>query len=172
MLVVSTQTETDRTPVWDEEGNPVFDEDGEMKFEETDKYHNTWMLVRSDTIVFGSRMGYNGTNGAFVGVSVGQSSGGENTIRSVVELTAVRNVAPTDFFERNGLHYVTAGGKTYQVSDQVECYRKITDDRFSEDNWLQQSTGEARLEACKAFSDHLTLYIDPVGGQVRIIAVK
>lgn len=172
MLIASTQTETDRTPIWDEDGNPVFDEDGEMKYEETDKHHRTWMLVRSDTIVFSARTGYAGSSGSFVGVSVGQNGSGEKTIRDVVELTAVRNVSPTDFFERDGLHYVTVGSKTYRVSEEVECYRKITDDRFSEDNWLRQSTGEARLEACKAYSDELTLYIDPVGEQVRIIAVK
>ena len=172
MIVADVHTETDRTPIWDADGNPVFDENGDMKFDETDKSSKTWMLVRSDTITFSALAGYAGANGAFVGVSVGQNSRGEYTIRDVVELTSVKKVVPTDFFERDGLHYVTAGGKTYQVSNEVECYRQVTNNRFSKDNWLRQSTGEARLEACKAYSDEMTLYIDPVGEQVRIIEVK
>ncbi len=55
------------------------------------------------------------------------------------------------------------------MSDDVECYRSISSNRFSQDNWFAQDTGAERLNACKAFSNDLTIYIDPIGEQVRIV---
>jgi len=109
--------------------------------------------------------GYNGKNGAFVGVALGTNG----TICAVTELTAVNHAAPSDFFESQGVNYVAVNGRTYRVSDNVECYRKVDDERSSEENWFQQSSGAQRLTACKAYSGDLTLYVDSISGQVRII---
>ena len=67
------------------------------------------------------------------------------------------------------MNYVTAGGRTYRVSDAVECYRRVDDDRTGEENWFKQSSGAQRLTACKAYSNDLTLYVDSISGQVRIV---
>ena len=137
---------------------------------EVDKTTQTWKLVRgTGTLNFSAQSGYAGKSGQFVGVSIGRNSKGEPTIRSVKELTAIKNVKPTDFFESGGLNYVSVGTKTYLVSDQVECYRSVSSNRYSQDNWFSQATGQERLDACKAYSQNLTLYVDPVGQQVRII---
>ncbi|MCF2661620.1 S-layer homology domain-containing protein [Pseudoflavonifractor phocaeensis] len=109
--------------------------------------------------------GYSGKSGSFTGVALGAN----NTFRGITELTAVANVKPADFFESQGVNYVTAGGRTYRVSDAVECYRRVDDDRTSEENWFKQSSGAQRLTACKAYSNDLTLYVDPISGQVRIV---
>ena len=45
----------------------------------------------------------------------------------------------------------------------------MAEEKGSPDNWFTQSTGQERLDACKAFSKDLTLYVDPVGQQVRVI---
>ena len=66
-------------------------------------------------------------------------------------------MAPADFFVSQGATYVTAGGRTYRVADDVECYKKTTK------SWFEQETGEARLSACKAYSKDLTIYVDPIG---------
>ena len=82
----------------------------------------------------------------------------------------MKNVAPSDFFVSQGVQYVNAGGRTYRVADDVECYRNIGSNRFSKENWFAQKTGEERLNACKAFSSDLTVYVDPVGEKVRVVA--
>lgn len=105
---------------------------------------------------------------AFVGAVKEQVNLSEEMemIISVVELKAIQNVAPTAFFEEDGNQFVTVGGRTYSVSDRVECYKSDTDSWFSEDS------GEARLAACKAFSSNLTIYIDPIGEKVRVVEAK
>lgn len=128
----------------------------------------TWKLLGSHTVKFASQAGYSGTNGDFVGVAIGIGK----TIRAVINLTAVTNVSPSDFFQSQGINYVTAGGKTYRVADDVECCRNSASNKFSEDNWFKQTTGQARLTACKAYSSDLTIYIDPIGQQVRIVAAS
>jgi hypothetical protein len=143
------------------------DEDGE------DSKDVSWKLTRgSNTVTFGQQYTYNGKSGDLVGVVVGVDSSGAASIRSVTALTAVKNVSPAQFFESQGLTYVSVSGKTYQVADGVECYRSLSSSRYSADNWFQQSTGAERLAACKAFSDNLTLYVDPVGNKVRIIVAN
>lgn len=131
-----------------------------------------WRLLRSEPVSFSPQSGYGGKNGTFAGVSVGRNSLGEPTIRSSMELTAVKNVTPADFFQSQGQNYVTAGGKTYLVSDEVECYRKVGSTQYSEDNWFHQSTGQERLDAVKAYSKDLTIYVDPIGQRVRVIAAN
>ena len=106
-----------------------------------------------------------------VGVAVGtRTVNGENvnTIKSIVQLTKAE-VSSGDFFESQGVTYVNAGGRTYRVADDVECYRRLVNDRYDGANWFDQETGAERLSACRAFSDDLTIYVDPIGEQVRIV---
>ena len=140
------------------------------------KENTVWELRRGKgterqnaTVTFSEQTGYGGRNGDFVGIAVGKNRVGSNTIKSVIQLRKAENVAPSDFFESQGVTYVNAGGRTYRVSDDVECYRSISSNRFSQDNWFAQDTGAERLNACKAFSNDLTIYIDPIGEQVRIV---
>ena len=106
-----------------------------------------------------------------VGVAVGtRPVNGENvnTIKSIVQLTKAE-VSSGDFFESQGVTYVNAGGRTYRVADDVECYRRISNNRYDQANWFTQETGAQRLSACRAFSSDLTIYVDPIGEQVRIV---
>ncbi len=102
--------------------------------------------------------------GDFAGVARGTGdSEGMGKAAAVTTLTRIENVSPRDFFQNGGIDYVNAGGKTYQISAEVECYRPDSKD------WFTQETGAARLSAVKAFSSNLTIYVDPVGSKVRII---
>ncbi|MEA4932849.1 MAG: S-layer homology domain-containing protein, partial [Lawsonibacter sp.] len=157
MIAADIKTVYIDTGTVDKNGEPIYRE----------KKTDIWKLVRSNTITFATS-GYSGTNGEFIGVAVGTGT----VIRSVINLTEVKNVSPSDFFQSQGINYVTVGGKTYQVSDSVECYRNISSNKFSEDNWFKQTTGQARLTACKAYSSDLTIYVDPIGEQVRIVAAN
>lgn len=128
-----------------------------------------WSLERgSGRTDFTSLSGYSGKNNSFAGVVSGQGLDGSSTvIRASVELTKVTGASPSDFFESQGIGYVTVGGRTYQVANDVECCYRAGEDRGY--SWLTQSSGEDRVNACKALSDRLTLYVDPVGSRVRII---
>ena len=156
----------------DSKGQYIFNEDGSPKYKMQTKESGSWSLYRggSSNITFASQSGYAGKSGSFVGVVAGKNRDGDDMIRSVIELTQVKNVAPSDFFVSQGVQYVNAGGRTYRVADDVECYRNIGSNRFSEENWFTQKTGEDRLNACKAFSSDLTVYVDPVGEKVRVVA--
>ena len=85
---------------------------------------------------------------------------------SVIELTELKKVSPTDFFENQGTFYLRSGSKTYQVSDKVECYKAATK------SWFTGDSGADRLAACKAFSNDLTVYLDPIGEKVRIVVAN
>jgi hypothetical protein len=135
----------------------------------------TWSLVRGskDTLQFSSNIGYSGRNGTIVGVITGVGIDGSSILIKTIEtLTAIQNVTPSDFFENDGVTYVHANGRTYRVANDVECYRNLVADRSSTENWFSQDTGTARLNACKAFSDNLTIYVDPIGEKVRIVAAN
>ena len=41
--------------------------------------------------------------------------------------------------------------------------------RYTQDDWFQQDTGTERLNACRVSHQNMTIYIDPVGQQVRIV---
>lgn len=99
----------------------------------------------------------------FAGVTLG-ANGKVNSLVSMTEVAGT--VSPSDFFERQGVTYVTVDGKVYTVSDEVVCYKAEAK------TWFSQDTGSARLAACKAFSNELTLYCDPFVGQVRIVVAK
>lgn len=83
----------------------------------------------------------------------------------VVTLTEIGGVRRSDFFRRNGVWYVTAGGTTYEVAEAVEGYIKATG------VWFTQAA-DKRLEAIRAFSDDMTVCVDPIGQKVRIIVAN
>lgn len=131
----------------------------------------TWTLVNRNPITFvtGSEFSSSGKAGDVVGVLVGTGTeSNRNIIRGTQKLTKINNVKPSDFFEKNGTNYVTVSGKTYTVSDDVECCKKANQDYTSQD-FFQQDSGTDRLNACKASFSSMTIYIDPVGQQVRIV---
>lgn len=98
-------------------------------------------------------------NGSFGGVVQGQN----DKAISVIALTEIKKVSPSDFSESGGRQYVKAGGKTYLISNDVECYLDATD------SWLSNSTGAERLSSCKAFGSSFTIHVDSIGNKVRII---
>ena len=119
----------------------------------------SWSLENRTTTKFNEHAGYAGKSGDFIGAVAGKN----NMIISVVQLKELKQVSPASFFEREGQYYVTVQGQTYPVAANVECYKDATE------SWFDQENGVDRLNACMAFSDNLTLYVDPVGKKVRII---
>lgn len=136
----------------------------------SDQY--TWDLYNRDgrAIDFVPSVSYSGKNGDMVGVVPGKPlSGGEgNTLAALIRLTEVKNVKGSDFFESEGVPHVNAGGRAYRIADGVECFRSVSDRLTDEANWLAGTQSE-RLSAIKAYSDSFTVYVDPVGNQVRVI---
>lgn len=104
-------------------------------------------------------VGFIGKSGTYVGIALDQ----DNKLRGRVDLTAVKQVSRSDFFTSQGSDYVNVKGMVYPVADDVQA--------FNNDNktWF---TGEDVLSAVRAYSNDLTLYVDPVGGKVRIIAAN
>ena len=134
----------------------------------SEKY--VWHL-RSGTqeITFSSATTYKGRSGDMVGVVAGTDRAGNATISSVVQLTEIHSVKSGDFFESQGVSYVNIHGRTYRISDDVECYYNRTGNRVSKDNWLAGGTGASRLTSIRTYSDTFSIYVDPVGQQVRVI---
>ena len=160
MMVATTTTQ--QVPV-DSEGD---DESGQTYEEKTSE---TWSLVGRSRIKFAPQYSYNGKSGDFVGVAVGQNRENKPIIKAVIQLQEIKGITPGDFFESQGATYVNANGRTYRVADEVECYRPISSNRLDTANWFSQETGAERLTACRAYSSDLTIYVDPVGEQVRIV---
>lgn len=169
IMVSKTNITEEEVLVVDKNGNPVVDENGNWKYTTKKTDHKTWTLVSRQSTQFSTETDYSGKNGDFVGVSVGQNLSGGTMIRDVKELTEIRNVTPKDFFEKDGSYYVTISGKTYAVSENVECCKKVGGSRYTQDDWFQQDTGAERLNACRVSHQNMTIYIDPVGQQVRIV---
>ena len=48
----------------------------------------------------------------------------------------------------------------------MECCKAATK------SWFTEDSGSARLAACKAFSNDLTVYLDPIGEKVRIVVAN
>ena len=135
----------------------TFDPTGNVTgYEEDTK--TTWSLVNRTKFDFNELAGYIGPHKGFAGI-VADS---KKLIISTLDL-AEYQVTPADFFEQNGRYYVNAKGRTYQVADQVECYKTAVD------SWFSEETGVERLRACIAFSSDLTVYVDPIGNKVRIV---
>ena len=97
------------------------------------------------------------------GVPGGIAVDGDGKLRSRVTLEAVEGVSRSDFFVSNGASYVNAGGKVYQVSNKVVCYNTTTKVWF---------TGDDPLYQIRAYSDDLTIYVDPYGEKVRVITTQ
>lgn len=123
----------------------------------------------SQEIMFSSATTYKGRSGDMVGVVAGTDRAGNATISSVVQLTEIHSVKSGDFFESQGVSYVNIHGRTYRISDDVECYYNRTGNRVSKDNWLAGGTGASRLTSIRTYSDTFSIYVDPVGQQVRVI---
>ena len=165
-MMVSVTT-TEPVPVESNDKDKDEEDDAPTQYEE--QTTTSWKLVNSDDFPFAAQVGYAGRNGDFVGIALGNSrESGKYTIKSIVQLTKAE-VSSGDFFESQGVTYVNAGGRTYRVTDDVECYRRLVNDRYDGANWFDQETGAERLSACRAFSNDLTIYVDPIGEQVRIV---
>lgn len=136
-----------------------------------------WKLFRHSgaEIQFTSTVGYSGNSGDMVGVVVGtpkgNAGGNEKTLAALIRLTEVKNVKASDFFESDGVPHVTAGGRTYRIADGVECFRSVSRNLADPANWIGGTKSE-RLSAIKAYGDSFTVYVDPVGNQVRVIKAK
>ena len=143
--------------------------DEETKEELPTRTTITWDLVRgSSNIDFASTVGYSGKNGDFVGVITGTSRGDQSgaTLLSVIQLTQIKGVTPSNFFKSQDGDYVTVDGRTYRVASDVECFHASGNSRPGEKDWLSVDN---RLEAIKGYSEDFTIYVDPIGLQVRII---
>jgi hypothetical protein len=157
----------------DSSGDVLFGEDGTPVF----KLRPEVWVVRGgqsdDIIKFSEQIAYSGSFNTMVGVVTGLSSDGTSaTAKAIIQLTEIKNVKPSDFFDNQGVTYVNANGRSYRVADDVLCYRNTDADRTSVSNWFSQTTGTERLNACKAFSENLTIYVDPIGEKVRIVAAN
>ena len=135
----------------------------------------TWTLERGDgdPIAFVDSVGYSGKSGDMVGVITGNPRGdagsNEKPLAAIIKLTEVKNVKSSDFFTSQDGQYVTTGGQTYRVASDVECCHSDGGSRPTSVSWLTGETGADRLNAIRAYSDDLTIYVDPVGRQVRVI---
>ena len=106
-------------------------------------------------------------DGMFGGMALGKTiQDGSDLVASILELKEIKKVSPADFFQRNGMTYVNAGGRTYEVSDAVQCYKGATG------SWFPVKDVENALAACRAFSNDLTVHIDPIGEKVRIVVAN
>lgn len=132
-----------------------------------------WRLMNSGSFGFADSVGYSGRSGDMVGVVSGKplNGGNESTLAAIIRLTGVKNVKASDFFESQGVPHVTAGGRTYRIADEVECFRGVGGNLRDDANWIKGTQSE-RLSAIKTYSDSFTIYVDPVGQQVRVISVK
>lgn len=101
-------------------------------------------------------------NGQFAGLAMGS----DGKVKSIVSLEKLEKVSPSDFVTRNGSTYLDRNGVSYLVSDDVVCYKQVNK------LWFTQETGSARLAACRAFSDTLTVYCDPFVNEVRIVVAE
>lgn len=101
-------------------------------------------------------------DGDFGGVVAGQREiGGVKVAAGLAQLTALSGVKRSDFFEKDGMWYVTVKGTVYPVAEQVEtCIR-------SSGIWFDRNKDP--LSAVRAYSNDMTVYIDSVGKKVRII---
>ena len=161
-----------RPQLTDEHGNLLYDENGNPVYGEAEE-SIVWHLSRgvSGDITFAENAGYSGSVGDIVGLVTYQSRDGKNLIRTVLELTE-RNVTARDFFQSGGSWYVSAAGRNYKVSDEVECYGGMGSGRADPGSWFTQADTGDRLNAMRAFADELTVYIDPVGERVRVITAR
>ena len=139
---------------------------------EKDRY--VWHLRNGTrgTIQFSKATSYRGESGDMVGMITGTDHNGDYTIREVIALQRIQRVKASDFFDSQGDPYVRVGTFTYRVADNVECYYNRTDNKVAEANWLTGGSGRDRFNSIIAYSENFTIYVDPVGQQVRVIVVS
>lgn len=140
----------------------------EVTTPEQERY--VWYL-RSGTqdIEFSYATTYKGRSGDMVGVVLGKDRAGKNIIRTVIQLTEIHSVKAGDFFDSQGEPYVNIHGQTYKISDNVECYYNRSGSKVAKENWLSGGTGASRLASIRTYSDTFSIYLDPVGKEVRVI---
>ena len=172
MMVGGYESETEKIPVTGPDGQP---KDDEYTTEVHEWYNWNFRNGTRKEVKFVRAATYSGKSGDMVGVVIGTPIGdanGEHTLRSVIKLTEIKGVKPSDFFDSQGIQYVTAQGQTYRIADNVECYYNRSGNKVAQENWLTGDSGASRLTAIKAYSDELTVYVDPIGKQVRVVAAK
>ena len=149
--------------------DPVYDENDELISEGSTR--TQWSLVRGlgGTIEFSPVAGYNGRSGDIVGVVTYKNREDKDMIRTIVQLEKFTGVTAKDFFESQGDLYVSVNGQNYRVADNAECYGGMAGNRTDPGSWFRQPKLTDRVNAIKAFSSKLTVYIDPTGKQVRVI---
>ena len=59
---------------------------------------------------------FNYKQGGFGGVAPGGDFNGTPKAASLVELTEIKKVSPSDFFQAEGVTYLRSGSKTYRVA--------------------------------------------------------
>ncbi len=97
------------------------------------------------------------------------------SVRSM--LTAVTKVRSSSFYDVDGVTYVQAGGKVYEVAGEAISYNAAASTgRWEWDEASQESIYrtkpvwfESLLEA-RSFSDTLTIYVDSSGDKVRAVS--
>ena len=170
-MMVPTVTETtENIPIQDSQGHEPDDENWTPTYRPEKTSSTSWDLIRGigSTIDFAPIAGYAGRSGDIVGIVSYKNREGKDMIRTILELTE-RTVSAKDFFQSEGSWYVTANGRNYKVASDVECYGGMGSGRVDPNSWFTQEDTGDRLSAMRAFSDALTVYIDPVGNQVRVI---
>ena len=104
-------------------------------------------------------VGYIGASGTYVGVALN----GSNDLLDSVTLRRLGTVSRNDFFLSNGKWYVTLNKVTYEVAEDIQAFNNDTRTWF---------TGEDLLSTVRAYSNRLTLYADPIGTKIRILAAN
>ena len=178
MMVGGYESKSEVVDVLGPDGKPEKEPDGSNKTETKTTEWYAWHLrngSREKDIDFTRATSYKGRSGDMVGVVIARPTvkgeGDEYIIRSIVQLTEIHSVKSGDFFESQGVPYVNVNGKTYRISDDVECYYNRTGNKVSKDNWLRggvNETGAGRLASIRTYSDTFSIYVDPTGQQVRI----
>lgn len=102
------------------------------------------------------------TAGTYGGVAVGgyDTTFGINRAAAIVTLDEVKNVSATSFFTASGVTYVNANGRVYPVAGGVVCRNRTTNGWFAD------------LETTLKEGESFTLYVDPVGGMVRVVTAQ
>lgn len=129
-------------------------------------------LTNHTATTFSGNYNYDGRTKRYVGVAIGKNSENGASILSIVDLTKLATVSAGDFVEKQNHWYVTVNGRSYRVSDNVECTSTTTQNGEKADNWFSQSSGVDRLKAILSYGSGLTLYVDDMSNQVRIIEAK